>query len=79
MVRYTALAFYGRVSAFRQALRQARKAAMAGGSYSLCDPIAGPKIRRAVRLVQMDELRQQIAAINSLNIARIDGPGGDAA
>ena len=67
----TVLAFCGRTSALKQALRQARKAAMATGTDRLGDPVAGPRMRKAFREVQMVELHRQLLAEGS--------GGGDAA
>ncbi len=67
----TVLTFNGRASALRQALRRARKAAMASGTDQLVDPIAGERMRQAFRRVQMQELYRQLVGESR--------PGGDAA
>ncbi len=67
----TVLTFSGRASALRQTLRQARKVAMATGTDQLLHPVAGPRMRKAFRQVQMVELHRQLLAESS--------GGGDAA
>ncbi len=67
----TILTFSGQASALRQALRQARKAAMVNGTDQLLHPVAGPEIKKAFRQVQLQELHRQLVSEA--------GGGGDAA